>query len=54
MKASPAYPLSKKVFEKLVNTSGLHCISIYLPLDKSGKEQNEHLAQARLKTLIKE
>ncbi len=30
----------------------LHCISIYLPMDKKGKEQNMHLAQASLKQSI--
>jgi hypothetical protein len=48
------YPLSKKDFEYLASKHGNHCVSIYLPLHKTGKEQNEHLAQANLKYCIKE
>ncbi|MGB5372034.1 MAG: hypothetical protein WBN18_16515 [Flavobacteriaceae bacterium] len=32
----------------------LHCVSIYLPMDMEGLEQNRHLAQARLKSCIKQ
>ena len=46
-------PIAKKTFESLVKTHGLYCISIYIPLYKSGKEQNEHLAQANLKRCLK-
>ncbi|MBE0424011.1 MAG: hypothetical protein IBX66_08740, partial [Lutibacter sp.] len=47
------HPLPKPIFEKLANTHGLHCVSIYLPMHKKGKEQNERLAQATLKQCIK-
>jgi hypothetical protein len=46
-------PLPKPILEKLVNTHGLHCVSIYLPMHKDGKEQNERIAQATLKQCIK-
>lgn len=48
------HPLPLKTFKNLANDHNLHCVSIYLPMDKSGKEQNEHLAQAKLTMLIKE
>lgn len=47
-------PLSKKAFEALSSKSASHSVSIYLPMHKKGKEQNEHLAQAHLKQCIKE
>ena len=46
-------PLSKSIFENLANTHGLYCVSIYLPMYKDGKTQNEHLAQASLKQCLK-
>ena len=46
-------PLPKKTFNTLANKHGLHCVSIYLPMHKKGKEQNEHLAQEYLKQCIK-
>lgn len=48
------YPLPKETFESLASVHGSNCVSIYLPMDKTGKEQNEHLAQANLKHCIKE
>lgn len=48
------HPLPKKAFEALANNHDLHCVSIYLPMHKAGKEQNLHLAQANLKSCIKE
>lgn len=50
---SPA-PLPRRVFEKMANIRRPHCVSIYLPMDIKGKEQNRHLAQATLKSCIKE
>lgn len=47
-------PFSESLFKKLANNSGLYCVSIYIPMHKKGKEQNEHLAQANLKRCIKE
>lgn len=54
MLTSVFQPLPKKVFETLANKHYAHCVSIYLPMPKIGKEQKEHLAQANLKSCIKE
>ncbi|MBQ0732896.1 hypothetical protein [Aquimarina celericrescens] len=54
MYVSENHPLPKENFEALADTHGLHCVSIYLPMHKTGKEQNEHLAQANLKRSIKD
>ena len=54
MQVTETHPLPKKTFEKLANQRAMNCISIYLPMDKKGKEQNKHLAQAHLKTCINE
>lgn len=54
MPISKQIPLAKNIFENLANTHGLHCVSIYLPMHKDGKEQNEHLAQVNLKYCIKQ
>ena len=48
------HPLKYKEFEALADQRSLHSVSVYLPMDKKGKEQNEHLAQAKLKNCIKE
>lgn len=53
MSAAIKHPLPKPIFEKLADTHGLHCVSIYLPMHKDGKEQNERLAQAILKQCIR-
>ena len=53
MSVAIKHPLPKSVFEKLANTHGLHCVSIYLPMHKDGKKQNERLAQATLKQCLK-
>jgi len=47
-------PFSKSLFEKLTNSGGLYCVSMYVPMYKKGKEQNDHLAQDNLKHCIKE
>ena len=52
MQVSETHPLPKKTFENLAEKRALHCISIYLPMDKKGSEQNRHIAQAHLKTCI--
>lgn len=52
MHTSETHPLPKDIFESLMEKRALHCISIYLPMDKKGKEQNMHLAQASLKQSI--
>lgn len=54
MNASIDYLLPKNIFEDLASKHGKNCVSIYLPMYKTGKEQNEHLAQANLKHCIKE
>lgn len=53
MYTSEFHPLPIKTFETLAANHYLHCVSIYLPMDKKGKEQNEHLAQETLKKCIK-
>jgi len=54
MNTSEKHPLPKKDFETLTETRNLYCVSIFLPMDKKGKEQNMHLAQARLRQSINE
>lgn len=53
MSVAIKHPLPKIIFETLANTHGLHCVSIYLPMNKDGKEQNALIAQATLKQCIK-
>ncbi|WP_282049573.1 hypothetical protein [Maribacter aquivivus] len=45
-------PLPKSTFESLMAKKTLHCVSIYLSMDKKGMEQNLHLAQAILKNCL--
>lgn len=54
MQTSEIMPLPKRTFEDLAQKHHLHCVSIYLPMDMEGLEQNRHLAQARLKKCIKQ
>ncbi|MFO7673510.1 MAG: hypothetical protein R6V74_07375 [Lutibacter sp.] len=54
MSTAIKHPLPKTIFENLANTHGLYCVSIYLPMHKDGKEQNERIAQATLKQCLKE
>jgi hypothetical protein len=53
MYTSEFHPLPIKTFETLASNHYMHCVSIYLPMHKTGKEQNEHLAQENLKKCIK-
>lgn len=53
MYTSEYHPLPVKTFEALAANHYMHCVSIYLPMHKKGKEQNEHLAQENLKKCIK-
>ncbi|MFZ2283779.1 MAG: hypothetical protein WAV86_07885 [Lutibacter sp.] len=53
MSVAIKHPLPKTIFENLANTHGLHCVSIYLPMNKNGKEQNARIAQATLKQCLK-
>tara|TARA_R110002033_G_scaffold166331_2_gene204929 strand:+ start:17484 stop:18656 length:1173 start_codon:yes stop_codon:yes gene_type:complete len=52
MLTTATHPLPQKEFENLINNRALNCISIYLPMDKKGKEQNKHLAQSLLKQCL--
>ncbi|MEP0134435.1 MAG: hypothetical protein ABJJ25_13020 [Eudoraea sp.] len=54
MNTSEKHPLPKKDFEILAESRDLYCVSIFLPMDKKGREQNLHLAQALLKQCINE
>ncbi len=48
------HPFPRSAFESLANHRADFCISIYLPMDLKGREQNKHLAQARLKQCLKD
>lgn len=52
MYTSKIHPLPKEKFEDLANKYYKHCVSIYLPMYKSGKEQNENLGPANLKSCL--
>ena len=54
METSLYHPLPRKAFEGLASKQGKNYVSIYLPMHKKGKEQNQHLDQANLKHCIKE
>ncbi len=54
MSVATTHPLSKEIFENLANFQGSHCVSIYLPMHKDGKEQNERLSQGFLKQCLRE
>ncbi|MEP0132546.1 MAG: hypothetical protein ABJJ25_05950 [Eudoraea sp.] len=48
-----AHTFTKKTFEQLAAIKDQHCISIYLPMYKKGKEQNEGMGQSNLKSCLK-
>lgn len=54
MKTTVNHPLPIEKFKTLADNRYLHSVSAYLPMHKTGKEQNEHLAQANLKYCMKE
>lgn len=54
MNPTKNHPLQIETFKDLAQSSEAHAVSIYLPMYKKGKEQNEQLAQANLKSCIKE
>ena len=54
MNTSQHPPISKKEFEALASKRSSHSVSIYVPMYKTGKEQNEHLAQANFRRCINE
>ncbi len=47
------HPLPTKQFEKLATLREPYCLSIYIPMYRSGLEQNQGLSQGHLKTCIK-
>jgi len=54
MKEVREQPLTRSTFEALSKRHMAHAVSMYMPMYKGGKEQNEGLGQAKLKTCIKE
>lgn len=54
MKAATRHPLPRPEFEQMSAHQHEHTVSIYLPMDLKGHEQNQHLAQGRLKQCLKE
>lgn len=54
MFTAATHPLPKKDFENLMEKRNHASVSIYIPMDKKGKEQNKHLAQSLLKQCINE
>ena len=54
MKDVREQPLTRSAFEALSKRQVAHAVSMYMPMYKGGKEQNEGLGQATLKSCIKE
>ncbi|QXP58313.1 hypothetical protein [Olleya sp. HaHaR_3_96] len=54
MYTSTNHPFPQKKLKILASKQSAHTVTIYLPMNKKGKEQNEHLAQAHLKKCVKE
>lgn len=48
------HPFPRSAFESLANHMADFCVSMYLPMDLKGREQNKHLAQAKLKQCLKD
>lgn len=48
------HPLVKKDFQKFATHTEPHSVSIYLPMFKRGKEQNQGISEAHLKSCIRE
>ncbi|MGI9546372.1 MAG: hypothetical protein ACR2MM_03985 [Flavobacteriaceae bacterium] len=46
-------PISQQKLEKLAKFNEQYCVSMYIPMYKSGKEQNQGLSQAHLKSCTK-
>ena len=46
-------PIPQRELEELASVKSPYCVSIYLPMYKSGKEQNQGLSQAHLKSALK-
>jgi len=47
-------PISEKKFKQLAEVESEHCVSMYIPTYKGGKEQNLHLSQGYLNSCIKQ
>ena len=54
MRSKITTPLALNTFKKLSETHNPNCISIYLPMFKKGKEQNQEMGPAILKAQIHE
>lgn len=54
MPSESIHPFPRPAFENLAKHRADFCISIYLPMDLQGREQNKHLAQAKLKQCLKD
>ena len=52
MRSNNTKPLPLETFKKLSETHKPYCISIYLPMYKKGKEQNQEMGPATLKSHI--
>ena len=48
------HPIAKRDFQELATYSEPHCVSIYIPMFKRGKEQNQGISEAHLKSCIRE
>ncbi len=54
MKDLQIYPIPKPTFETLMKHQKAHSVTVYMPMFKGGKEQNEGMGQAVLKECIRE
>jgi len=54
MKEFKTYPLPLATFRNLANLDTNHCVSVYMPMFKSGKEQNKGMGPAILKECVRE
>ena len=48
------YPIPRNHFQKLALHRKAYCVSIYLPMYRRGKEQNQGLSEAHLKSSLRE
>ncbi len=54
MTPTSSHPLAQEEFVRLAELRHPHAVTMYLPMDIKGKEQNRHLAQGRLKQCLKQ
>lgn len=52
MRSNSTHPMTRNTFETLSGIRRPNCISIYLPMFKKGKEQNQEMGPSTLKTHI--